>query len=248
LEQVTATVISNQDPMPGTYLIWLKSAEVASEAKPGQFVMVRCSKSPELPLRRPLSIHQTDGDKLALLFNVVGNGTYWLSKRQKGNTIDLLGPLGNSFSIRPESHNLLLVAGGNGIAPLYFLAQEALKRKCSVTLLYGTAGRKRYSISPPIELVSATEDGTVGHRGKITDLLPQHIDWADQVFACGPLGMYEEMHTKRGKLLKDKPTQISLEVRMACGLGVCFGCTVKTKKGLKQVCKDGPVFDLNDIL
>ena len=248
MEQVTATVISNQDPMPGTYLIWLKSAEVASEAKPGQFVMARCSESPELPLRRPLSIHQTDGDKLALLFNVVGNGTYWLSKRQKGNTIDLLGPLGNSFSINPDSNNLLLVAGGNGIAPLYFLTQEALRKRCSVTLLYGTAGRKRYSISPPIELASATEDGTVGHRGKVTDLLPQYIDRADQVFVCGPLGMYKEMHTKRGKLLKDKPTQISLEVRMACGLGVCFGCTVKTKKRLKQVCKDGPVFDLDDIL
>ncbi|MBL7124498.1 MAG: dihydroorotate dehydrogenase electron transfer subunit [Dehalococcoidales bacterium] len=259
MKQVVATVISNEklweeflsqgrQKYAGTWLMRLNCPEMTSEAKPGQFVMVRCGEDDELPLRRPLSVHQTDGDKLALLFNVVGNGTYWLSKRQKGNTIDLLGPLGNGFSINPDSNNLLLVAGGNGIAPLYFLAQEALKKRCSVTLLYGTADRNRCSIPPQIKLVSATEDGTVGYRGKVTDLLPQYTGRADQVFVCGPLGMYKEMYSKREELLKDKPTQVSLEVRMGCGLGVCYGCTVKTKSGLKQVCKDGPVFNLDDII
>jgi dihydroorotate dehydrogenase electron transfer subunit len=156
--------------------------------------------------------------------------------------------VGNGFSINPDSNSLLLVAGGNGIAPLYFLAQEALEKRCSVTLLYGTADKNRCSIPPQIKLVSATEDGTVGYRGKITDLLPQYTGRADQVFVCGPLGMYKEMYSKREELLKDKPTQVSLEVRMGCGLGVCYGCTVKTKKGLKQVCKDGPIFALDDIL
>ena len=230
--------------MPGVYLIWLKSPEVASEAKPGQFVMVRCGE--DTLLRRPLSIHQRDGDKIALLFTVVGKGTRWFSQQQTGDIVDILGPLGNGFSIDPASNNLLLVAGGNGIAPLYFLAQEALRKRCSVTLLYGTADRKRCSIPPQIELVSATEDGTVGHRGKVTDLLPRYIDRADQVFACGPLPMYKTM--AKMPELKDRPVQLSLEVRMGCGLGVCYGCTVKTKKGLNQVCKDGPVFDLDNIL
>jgi dihydroorotate dehydrogenase electron transfer subunit len=86
----------------------------------------------------------------------------------------------------------------------------------------------------------------VGKRGRVTELIPNFADWADQVFACGPMPMYQEM--KKLPYLNGKDVQISLEVRMGCGLGVCYGCTVKTKNGLKQVCKDGPIFDLNDIL
>ncbi len=208
--------------------------------------MIDCDD--ECLLRRPFSIHQVNNNSIALFYAVLpnGKGTHWLSRRQAGDKIDLLGPLGNSFSIKPNSNNLLLVAGGNGIAPLYFLAQEALREKHSVKLLYGTADNKRLSISPKIELVSATEDGTVGYRGMITELLPEYIDWADQLFACGPSPMYKTM--SKMPELKDKPVQISLEVRMGCGLGVCYGCTVKTKTGLKQVCQDGPVFDLEDVL
>ena len=130
MKQSLAPIITNSEVMPGVYLIWLDSPEIASEAKSGQFVMVRCGE--ESLLRRPLSIHQVDGDKLALLFTVVGKGTHWLSQRQKGEMVELFGPLGNGFSILPASHNLLLVAGGIGIAPLYFLAQEELKKKLSV--------------------------------------------------------------------------------------------------------------------
>jgi dihydroorotate dehydrogenase electron transfer subunit len=206
--------------------------------------MVRCGE--DTLLRRPFSLHQLDGKKMALLFNVVGRGTHWLSQRQAGEKLDLLGPLGNGYKIYPDAKNLLLVAGGIGIAPLRFLADEAVKRGLSVTLLYGTADNKRLSIPPHLKLVSATEDGSVGHRGMITDILPDFISWADQVFACGPLPMYKTM--ARMPQLRDKPIQVSLEVRMGCGLGVCYGCTVKTKNGLNQVCKDGPVFELNDIL
>jgi dihydroorotate dehydrogenase electron transfer subunit len=226
----------------------LNCPEMASEVKPGQFVMVVCGEECLLP--RPFSIHQVDDNGIALFYAVLedGRGTNWLSQRKAQDSVELLGPLGNGFSINPDSNSLLLVAGGNGIAPLYFLAQEALKKRYSVTLLYGTADKSRCSIPPQIKLVSATEDGTVGYRGKITDLLPQYTGRADQVFVCGSLGMYKEMYSKREELLKDKPIQVSLEVRMGCGLGVCYGCTVKTKKGLKQVCKDGPVFALDDII
>jgi len=248
VKQVAATIISNDEVMPNIHLIWLESPQIAATAQPGQFIMVHCGK--ECLLHRPLSIHQlANKTKLALLFTKVGKGTRWLSQCQVGNNIDILGPLGNGFSINPNSNNLLLVAGGIGIAPLYFLAQEALRGKCSVTLLYGTADKKRYSISPQIELVSATEDGTVGHRGKVTDLLPQYTDWADQIFACGPMSMYYDMaHKKKELKLEGKPVQISLEARMGCGRGVCYACTVRTKSGLKQVCQDGPVFDLDDII
>ena len=244
--QEMATVTANTEPMPQAHLICLEAPQITPPAQPGQFVMVRCGEKGEYQLRRPLSIHQREGNQIALLFSMVGKGTLWLSQRQPGDRLDLLGPLGNGFNVKPNSKKLLLVAGGIGIAPLYFLAQDALKGKGSVTLLYGTADNKRRSIPPHIKLVLATEDGTVGHRGMITDILPDYINWADQVFACGPLPMYQAMAHMSG--LKNKPVQISLEVRMGCGLGVCYGCTVKTRNGLKQVCQDGPIFELDDVL
>jgi dihydroorotate dehydrogenase electron transfer subunit len=211
--------------------------------------MVRCGEKDEYQLRRPLSTHQREGGKIALLFSVVGGGTQWLSQCQPGDRLDLLGPLGNGFNVNPDSKNLLLVAGGIGIAPLRFLSDEAVKRGLSVTLLCGTPTSHRYPperLPQEIELVTVTEDGSIGRKGMITDILPDYINWADQVFACGPLPMYQAMaHMSE---LKNKPVQISLEVRMGCGLGVCYGCTVKTRSGLKQVCQDGPIFELDDVL
>jgi len=252
LKQVHAAIISNNEVMPGVYLIWLESPQVASAVQPGQFVMVSCGEGFECLLRRPLSIHQSaDATKLAFLFAVVGKGTHWLSQRRAGDKIDLLGPLGNGFSIDPDSHNLLLVAGGIGIAPLRFLAEQALNRGYSVTLLLGAQTSSqlypKHLLPPGIELIITTEDGTAGRKGKVTALLPDFVGRADQVFACGPVSMYIDMADKYHQFLKHKPVQISLEVRMGCGLGVCYGCTVKTKRGLKQVCRDGPVFDLEDI-
>ncbi len=251
MKQVTASVISNREVMTGAYLIWLESPPIASTAQPGQFVMVYCGE--ETWLRRPLSIHQlADGSKLAILFNVVGKGTNWLSQRKIGDNIDLLGPLGNGFLIHPESHNLLLVAGGIGIAPLRFLAQLALNQGCSVRLLLGASTATqlypKHLLPSGIEFSIVTEDGTAGKKGMITDLLPDFADWADQIFACGPTSMYRVIAARNQKLLKAKSVQVSLEVRMGCGRGVCYGCTLKTKGGLKQVCTDGPVFDLDDIL
>ena len=250
MNQGLATVVSNSEVMPGVSLIWLESPQIASIAKPGQFVMVKCGE--DNLLRRPFSIHQVD-DKmasLALLFSMVGKGTRWLSRRQPGYKIDLLGPLGNGYTIAPTSHNLLLVGGGIGIAPLPFLARMAQERGCSVTLLLGasTTGQLCPSNLLPSETkcITATDDGTTGVKGFITDLLPEHTDWADQVFACGPSPMYRAM--AQMPELKGKPVQVSLEVRMGCGFGVCYGCTVKTEQGLKQVCQDGPVFELGDVL
>ncbi len=250
MRQVAASVTANSEVMPGVYLIRLESPQIASTTKPGQFVMVHCGE--ESLLRRPLSIHQLGKDKLALLFTVAGKGTYWLAQCQAGDTIDLLGPLGNGFSIKPDSHNLLLVAGGIGIAPLRFLADEALNQGCSVTLLLGaptaTQLYPRDLLPPRTELVIATEDGTAGKKGVITDLLPDFARGTDQIFACGPIPMYRTMATQGKQLLEAKSVQVSLEVRMACGLGICYGCTLRTKRGLKQVCQDGPVFELDDIL
>ncbi|MFC1988260.1 dihydroorotate dehydrogenase electron transfer subunit [Chloroflexota bacterium] len=244
MKQITAEVLSNYEVMPGVYLIWLKAPEIASAAKPGQFVMVNCGEDTLLP--RPLSIHQCEGDKIALLSRITGKGTQWLSQCETGDIVHLFGTLGNGFSVSPDSSNLLLVAGGIGIAPLHFLAKQLKKKKHSVTFLYGTADKERYPILDNSKVVVATEDGSVGYKGRVSELIPGYMEWADQIFACGPLPMYRTM--SRMPELKNKPVQVSLEVRMGCGRGICYGCTIKTKQGLKMVCEDGPIFDMEDIL
>jgi dihydroorotate dehydrogenase electron transfer subunit len=257
MKQVIATVIAKGEPIQGlnrphgqsirfSQTISLNCPEIVRGTKPGQFVMVRCGDECILP--RPFSIHQVNAQGYVLYYAVLedGKGTNWLSQRSIGDAVHIFGPLGNGFFINPSSRNLLLIAGGMGIAPLYYLAEDAKKKRLKVTMLYGTAIDYPYpSILQGLELVRTTEDGSVGYRGMATDLLPYYIDHADQIFACGPLPMYRTMaHMPE---LKNKPVQVSLEVRMGCGTGICYGCTVKTAGGLKQVCKDGPVFDLHEI-
>jgi len=260
LNLINAEVIENRQVLTGhrhvhargilsSWLIGLKCPDIAGEAAPGQFIMVRCGLETTLP--RPFSIHQADGDRISLFYAVRegGQGTGWLAGQEAGALVPIFGPLGNGFSINSRAKSLLLVAGGTGIAPLYFLAKHAAKNKYKVTLLYGTADKNRYPVSPEIEAVAVTEDGSVGEKGFVTDLLPRFAEQADQVFACGPMPMYRDIYRRQRELkLEGKPVQISLEVRMGCGVGVCYGCTVKTKNGLKQVCKDGPVFDLDEVL
>ena len=248
MKQVTARVISNSKITSSFYQMWLEAPSIVSEAKPGQFVMVRCGSDTVLP--RPLSIHRLDESRLALLFTVVGRGTNWLAQRQTGDNIDLFGPLGNGFSINPNSRKLLMVAGGIGISPMIFLAQEASQRNCETKLLAGarTAGEINLEGHLPdgIHLIYASEDGLLGSPGRVTTLIPNYFDWADQIFACGPLPMYKTMAQMAE--LKSKSVQVSLEIMMGCGRGVCYGCTIKTKQGLQEVCQDGPVFNLDDIL
>ena len=254
MNQVSAIVISTGEVMPGAHLIWLEAPQIASEALPGQFVMVRCGG--DTLLRRPLSIHRENGEEMAILFSVVGKGTNWLSSRQEGDTVDLLGPLGKGFSIHPEANKLLLVAGGIGIAPLRFLADEAVKQGKDVILAMGASSKaqllpikgltSRATPTSGITIIKATDDGSEGFKGPATDLIADRLDWADQIFACGPMAMYKTM--AQMPALKNKPVQISLEIMMACGRGLCYGCSIKTKQGMKKVCADGPVFELDDIL
>jgi dihydroorotate dehydrogenase electron transfer subunit len=204
--------------------------------------------------------------EIALLFKVAGKGTLWLSQRQRGERIDILGPLGEGFTIEPKSKHLLLVAGGIGIAPLIFLIQHASSQH-QITLIHGAStaaqlypsslarGKRQSKLSPlpnGVQFIPVTEDGSMGQKGRATDILPDFLNWADQVYACGPVDMYKTMtemslRAKRSNL-KLRKCQVSLEVRMGCSFGACYACTIKTKKGLKQVCRDGPVFELNDII
>lgn len=274
MEQSLCTITHNPEVMPGTHIMWVEAPHIACSVRPGQFVTVRCTG---FTLRRPLSVHQFSRPEIALLFRVAGKGTLWLSQRRAGGKIDVLGPLGNGFTIAPtepgHSKRLLLVAGGIGIAPLVCLMQHASSQH-EITLLQGAstasqlypwanpdagpsraAGKQTGLAALParVQLINTTEDGSSGHKGLITDMLPELLDWADQVFACGPLQMYEVMaalshHCGSAQQAKLKSCQVSLEVRMGCGFGACYGCTIRTRKGLKQVCRDGPVFELDDII
>jgi dihydroorotate dehydrogenase electron transfer subunit len=259
LKQVAATIVSNiplikytAGPLTVTYhLICVEASDIASEARPGQFITVRCGA--DLILRRPLSIHRVDNpNQLSMLFAVVGRGTQWLSQRQKDETLDLLGPLGNGFSIETASKKLLLIAGGIGIAPLVFLAQKALDEGRSVKLLLGARKQDalyhKELLPNGIETVFTTDDGTFGKKGMVSKFVREYVDWADQIYACGPLAMYKEIADQRQKWPGKKPIQVSLEVRMGCGIGACFSCSVKTKNGMKRVCLDGPVFNLDDVI
>jgi dihydroorotate dehydrogenase electron transfer subunit len=257
MKQLKAPVVSSVEAMPDIYLMWLEAPGIADTARPGQFVMAGCGG--DTILHRPFSVHRVDGSQLALLFSVVGKGTSRLSQVKKGDTIDIFGPLGNGFTISPTSKNVLLVAGGMGIAPLYFLTETAAGEGRKVTFITGARTRdfllpvslpqKYYEkgLAPAgVNVVGATDDGSEGFKGPATQLVPHYLKGADQVFACGPAAMYKSM-AKMAEL-KGKSVQLSLEIMMGCGVGVCYGCTIKTKTGLKQVCKDGPVFEMEDII
>jgi len=251
-----AFILSSEEAYKGTRLIWFSAPSVGRIAQPGQFLMIRCGEGWDPLLPRPLSFHrfrQADGERqFAVLFDLRGRGTDWLWHRQPGDTVSLFGPLGRGYAVKRQSQNLLLVAGGIGIAALVALADEAIADGRAVTLLQGakTAAGLFPSASLPteVEVVSASEDGSAGHHGLVTELLAQYLPWADQVFACGPNAMYEAMAAVMRQQGSRKSVQVLLEEHMACGTGVCYCCAVFARRGVRLVCKDGPMFELREII
>lgn len=251
----------------------IQAPEIAPICKPGQFLMLKCGK--DALLRRPISVNSVIGatylDLLYALPNKIndkdysmrlgreteirttkGMGTLWLSGLKEGSSLDLVGPSGNGFTIDPAANKLLLIAGGIGIAPLRFLAEFALLQGKDVTLLLGA--RTKSGIIPDkllpagAKVVRATEDGSLGKKDIIINLVPEYIDWADQVFACGPKAMYQALDKQMSTYPRERNVQVSLEVRMGCGTGICYSCSIKTQQGMKRVCKEGPVYNIRDII
>jgi dihydroorotate dehydrogenase electron transfer subunit len=252
LFQGLTRIVSQTEVMPGIFLLQVEAADIAARSRPGQFVMISCDSGCARLLRRPISIHRVEENRVYFLYAAVGEGTEWLSGRLSGEHIDILGPMGNGFTIDAQSKNILLVAGGMGVAPLCFLAEQVVKQGKSVKVLEGakTASMLLLDSYLPegVERIITTEDGSAGTQGMVTNLLTEQAKWAGQIFCCGPLPMYRSIHKNYLNCLKDKLMQVSLEVRMGCGLGFCYACTIKTQKGLKQVCKDGPVFNFEVVI
>lgn len=211
---------------------------------PGQFFMVKSLEGSYL-LPRPISVFDYDGKTLKLLYKIVGKGTKIFSNLKEEEKVQILGPLGNGFSLEDIDENTALIGGGIGIAPLNYLI-KGLKRKNIDTYLgfrneiYSLENFEKYSNNITI----TTETGNFGKKGFITD----YIDWDkyDTLITCGPEIMMNKI-IKIGIKKKIK-TYVSLEKRMACGIGACLGCSVKTVKGMKRACKEGPVFLANELI
>jgi len=208
------------------------------EGKPGQFYMLRAwDRDPTLS--RPISINNIDEEKITFLYRVFGRGTEILSKLKKDDEIKITGPLGNGFDIENIKGKVAVVAGGIGIAPMRYLINEL--KDCSIDLYLGL--RSRNKIVDNVEknvnnFYLSTENGEVGHKGYVTELLkPEQYD---VVLCCGPEIMMAKVITMCEE--KKVPVYVSMENRMACGIGACLVCTCKTKSGRKRSCKEGPVF------
>jgi len=258
--QEKARIIDHKQLTPTYLKLTLQNKYISSHAQPGQFVNIRISEDTDPLLRRPFSIHKIDPAKeiIEVLYEVVGKGTALLAQAKVGDELDVLGPLGTGFEIDKSRSIAVLLAGGMGIAPLRALADELLKTKKAVYVFIG--GRSMDCIQCEKELkdlgceiLIATEDGSAGKKGLITDLLESFLtndvkphDLENMVFyACGPQAMLKVVASLA--MEHKVECQASLEEKMACGIGACLGCAVETKKGYKMVCKDGPVFNIKEI-
>jgi len=232
---------------------------LAGAAQPGQFAHVRCAPHDcyDPMLRRPLSFSRIDParGRVAFLIDVVGRGTAWLVQRDPGSLVDVLGPLGRPFAYQPGRTRALMVGGGIGLAPLLALADRAPQAGVAVTLLSG--GRDRHGltprgyVAPHVRYAVATDDGSEGHHGVVTELIPPMYAWADQIFACGPTAMLRALAGLTPQLAAAtgvaSPVFVALEARMGCGVGACYSCVVPTIRGPERVCTDGPVFAQADL-
>jgi len=255
LKLETARVVSQQEVYEDTHLMWFSCPPVARGAASGRFLMIHCGSGRDPLLARPMSFHRFRNvgseKQFAILYDVRGQGTALLAQRRAGDVLPMFGPLGKGYILRPQTQNVLLVAGGLGVAAVVSLADDAIKAGKSVTLIQGA--RSASGLMPPemlpqeVEAISATDDGSTGHHGYVTDLLPQYLPWADQVFACGPNPMFVSMADLVRRERSRKSVQALMEERMGCGTGVCYGCTVFTRKGVRLVCRDGPRFELREV-
>ncbi|MDL1968967.1 MAG: dihydroorotate dehydrogenase electron transfer subunit [Deltaproteobacteria bacterium] len=261
MHQEKTRVLWNKKLAPSCYRIGFKCNKYLS-AKPGQFIMLRFADQINPLLRRPFSIHRfisNDGalEGIEVLYKVVGKCTKKLSMCAEGDIMDIIGPLGNGFTTSDNYNNVFIVAGGVGVAPMLFLASYLQKNtdlsKCTVFL--GSRSKhdllcKDDFLRIGMKVIVATEDGSAGRKGLVTDILKTSIqeNYPDIIYGCGPTAMLKslavisEMYSIR--------CMVSIETIMACGIGACLGCAVENKKTPEKylhVCLDGPVFDTKAI-
>jgi len=251
-----AEIISREQVAEDTFRFTVKAPGIASTSRPGQFVMVRTGEGLDPLLRRPFSIHQVaDGGLVQILFKVIGKGTQALADMESGRNMDILGPIGHGFTLANDSQHFL-VGGGIGIAPLLFLARRILKKSepFSVRVFLGARTKEEIVFlaeefeSMGLSVETTTEDGSFGKQGLVTELMRDlQQEKPVMIYGCGPYPMLRAVANICRK--NSWGCQVSLETMMACGLAACLGCAVQRAdmKGYVHVCKDGPVFDMDDV-
>jgi dihydroorotate dehydrogenase electron transfer subunit len=246
---IRAMVRASEEIMPHTFVLRLQAADLAT-ASPGQFVHIRTTSSFDPLLRRPMSIYLIHDDGVSILIRDVGRGSALIANTQPGQVLDVMGPLGKPFELRSGEQRLLMVGGGYGVAPLLGLAGNALEDSRHVVMLVGAASAPfvfpNERVPGDIEYRPATMDGSIGHRGLVTELIPEYLDQIDCVYACGPTAMLQAVHTACLGRPRAR-VEVSMEQQMGCAMGVCLGCVIPTSAGYQRVCRDGPVFDASAV-
>ncbi|MCI7812205.1 MAG: dihydroorotate dehydrogenase electron transfer subunit [Lachnospiraceae bacterium] len=243
------TILSQETIATAIYSMWICLPQIAGQAKPGQFVSVYCNDGSRL-LPRPISICEVDTERqaLRLVYRIAGKGTEEFSKMTAGDTVEVMGPLGNGFPLdrMEDGKKAFLIGGGIGIPPMVELSKQ-LKGEKQIVVGYRDELFLTEELKKEGALFLATEDGSAGTKGNVLDAIRENALEADVIYACGPTPMlralkaYAEEHQIE--------CWLSLEERMACGIGACLGCVCKSKEiddhshvHNKRICKDGPVF------
>ena len=262
MKDIKTQVVRNVAVAPDYFQLTLLAPQYLQLARPGQFVMLRINADNQPLLRRPFGIFSCEilpGDNGAaeaaevvhLLYKVVGSGTRLMTSLRSGDNVELLGPLGHGFSVESSASKHILVAGGVGVAALYMLAQQLRISGAAVQLLAGGRGSddivavEQFRLLG-VETLIATDDGSIGVKGYVTELLQRQLDGDVAVYACGPTPMLQAVHNICDA--EDVPLQVSLEALMACGVGACLGCVVpghdhsENNPHFLCTCKQGPVF------
>ena len=257
-KKVLAELLAKTELVSGIYKYTVKSQEIATEAKAGQFLEIKVSETGEPFLRRPISIYNINKNtgEVEFIFQVKCRGTELLSKIEVGKKIDIMGPLGYGTYKVQEYNNVAIIGGGIGIYPLYELTKQ-LKGKANLNVYLGFRDKSLVTCEKEFEeiglnkLVVTTDDGSYKEKGFAIDFMKKDIEEnkVDMIFACGPLPMLRAI--RQYAIDNNIPCQISLEERMGCGIGACLGCAVKVISGEEprfgHVCKEGPVFNAKDV-
>ncbi|KGP71387.1 dihydroorotate dehydrogenase electron transfer subunit [Pontibacillus yanchengensis] len=246
-------IVDNIQIARDTYEMKLTGDCVQRMTEPGQFLHVQVGDGWEHALRRPLSIANVEDDCVSIVYKVIGFGTEWLAKQPVGKTINVLAPLGNGFSYEGvKNQHVLLLGGGVGVPPLYYLARKLKERGNSITTVLGFQTKESIFYEEKFQKLGscyiATDDGSYGTKGFVTDVVKECAFSVDQYFSCGPTPMLKAVIQSMSI-----PGHISLEERMGCGVGACFACVCEANndidvKGYRKICQDGPVFPASEVV
>jgi len=252
MNEEKCTVEENLNIIGNYFLIKINTDLIAKEAIPGNFVMVGVNTITDPLLKRPFGIFDVDDNYIYIYYEVVGKASEILSKKRNGDTVHIVGPLGNGFPIIKDK-KILMIAGGRGIAPIYYGIKNYIKTN-EVSLIYGAVSKNDLNLLDRIEKLDLqntfiyTDDGSFGKKGFVSSDLSEIINnlKVDITVSCGPEAMFKSLND----ILINTSTEdfVSMEAIMGCGIGVCHSCVIETlNDGYKKVCTDGPVFNIGEI-